>query len=97
MRKWESREKHKAREAAKEKEKKKIKEEERQKEAKRLKEFLEDYDDEKDDIKYYKLVSRNRCHLCFPIYRLLQLILNRLLFFQGDESYKSVWWIEKTK
>lgn len=37
-----------------EKEKKRIKEEEREKEAKRLKEFLEDYDDERDDIKYYK-------------------------------------------
>ena len=30
------------------------KEEEREKEAKRLKEFLEDYDDERDDPKYYK-------------------------------------------
>lgn len=29
-------------------------EEEREKEAKRLKEFLEDYDDERDDPKYYK-------------------------------------------
>lgn len=28
--------------------------EEREKEAKRLKEFVEDYDDERDDHKYYK-------------------------------------------
>lgn len=33
-----------------------MKEEEREKDAKRLKEFLEDYDDERDDVKYYKLV-----------------------------------------
>lgn len=51
---WETREKYKARDAAKEKEKRRIKEEEKQKEAKRLKEFLEDYDDERDDVKYYK-------------------------------------------
>lgn len=53
---WEHREKNKARDAAKEKEKRRIKEEERQKEAKRLKEFLEDYEDERDDVKYYKYV-----------------------------------------
>lgn len=41
-------------ESLKEREKKRLKEEEREKEAKRLKEFLEDYDDERDDIKYYK-------------------------------------------
>lgn len=33
-----------------------MKELEREKEARRLKEFLEDYDDERDDPKYYKLV-----------------------------------------
>lgn len=55
MRAWESRERHKVKESTKEKEKKRLKEEEREKEAKRLKEFLEDYDDERDDIKYYKL------------------------------------------
>lgn len=31
-----------------------MKEIEREKEARRLKEFLEDYDDERDDPKYYK-------------------------------------------
>ncbi|KAK9881568.1 hypothetical protein WA026_016442 [Henosepilachna vigintioctopunctata] len=31
-----------------------MREEEREKDAKRLKEFLEDYDDERDDIKFYK-------------------------------------------
>lgn len=51
---WETREKYKSRDAAKEKEKRRVKEEEKQKEAKRLKEFLEDYDDERDDTKYYK-------------------------------------------
>ncbi|KAI5705533.1 hypothetical protein M8J75_016101 [Diaphorina citri] len=54
LRLWEQRERHKAKELQKEKEKKKSKEEEKQKEAKRLKEFLEDYDDERDDVKYYK-------------------------------------------
>lgn len=54
LRTWESRERHKAKELAKEREKKRLKEEEREREAKRLKEFLEDYDDERDDIKYYK-------------------------------------------
>lgn len=34
--------------------KEKVKQDEREKEAKRLKEFLEDYDDERDDVKYYK-------------------------------------------
>lgn len=54
MRAWETRERHKAKELSKEREKKRLKEEEREREAKRLKEFLEDYDDERDDIKYYK-------------------------------------------
>lgn len=36
--------------------KEKVKQDEREKEAKRLKEFLEDYDDERDDVKYYKYV-----------------------------------------
>lgn len=54
MKAWETRERHKARDAVKEKERRRVKEEERQKEAKRLKEFLEDYDDERDDGKYYK-------------------------------------------
>lgn len=51
---WELRERHKAKEYAKEKEKRRLKEEARQREAKRLKEFLEDYDDAKDDVKYYR-------------------------------------------
>lgn len=37
--------------------KEKVKQDEREKEAKRLKEFLEDYDDERDDIKYYKCAT----------------------------------------
>ncbi|CAG9767816.1 unnamed protein product [Ceutorhynchus assimilis] len=54
LREWEIRERRKAKEYEKERERERIKEEEREREAKRLKEFLEDYDDEKDDIKYYK-------------------------------------------
>lgn len=53
---WEARERRKAKEYEKEREKERLKEEEREREAKRLKEFLEDYDDERDDIKYYKSV-----------------------------------------
>ncbi|GLV45567.1 uncharacterized protein CBL_02587 [Carabus blaptoides fortunei] len=54
LRTWETRERRKAKEYEKEREKERLKEEEREREAKRLKEFLEDYDDERDDIKYYK-------------------------------------------
>lgn len=54
LRNWEMRERRKIKEYEKEKEKELSKEEEREKEAKRLKEFLEDYDDERDDPKYYK-------------------------------------------
>ena len=36
------------------------------KEARRLKEFLEDYDDEKDDPKYFKLVLMSYKFLIFP-------------------------------
>lgn len=55
-RQWETRERRKAKEYEKEREKERLKEEERERDAKRLKEFLEDYDDERDDIKYYKYV-----------------------------------------
>ncbi|KAF9813070.1 hypothetical protein SFRURICE_000030 [Spodoptera frugiperda] len=54
LRNWESRERRKAKEYEKERERERCREEEREKEAKRLKEFLEDYDDERDDHKYYK-------------------------------------------
>ncbi|XP_017770263.1 PREDICTED: RNA-binding protein 25 isoform X2 [Nicrophorus vespilloides] len=54
LRGWEARERRKAKDYEKEHEKDRIREEEREKDAKRLKEFLEDYDDERDDIKYYK-------------------------------------------
>lgn len=53
---WELREKRKFKEYEKIRLKDELKQEEREKEAKRLKEFLEDYDDERDDIKYYKYV-----------------------------------------
>lgn len=54
LRNWEIRERRRTKEYEKDKEKELNKEEEREKEAKRLKEFLEDYDDERDDPKYYK-------------------------------------------
>lgn len=56
---WETRERRKAKEYEKERERDRVKEEERERDAKRLKEFLEDYDDERDDVKYYKFVSVN--------------------------------------
>uniref|UniRef100_A0A131YC68 RNA-binding protein 25 n=1 Tax=Rhipicephalus appendiculatus TaxID=34631 RepID=A0A131YC68_RHIAP len=60
LRNWEARERRKA----KEYEKERLKEEERQaeeaKEARRLKEFLEDYEDERDDVKYYKGAALQR-------------------------------------
>ncbi|RXG73203.1 RNA-binding protein 25 [Armadillidium vulgare] len=51
---WEAREHKKQKELDRECEKEKLREIEREKEARRLKEFLEDYDDERDDHKYYK-------------------------------------------
>ena len=54
IRKWEAREEKKAKEYAKQKSKETKKTDEQEKEAKKLKEFLEDYDDGRDDDKYYK-------------------------------------------
>ncbi|XP_001947291.1 RNA-binding protein 25 [Acyrthosiphon pisum] len=51
---WEIRENQKKKELSKERAKKQMIEEERERNAKKLKEFLEDYDDDKDDQKYYK-------------------------------------------
>jgi RNA-binding protein 25 len=54
LRNWEIRERKKAKEYERAKEKELKKEEKREKEAKIMKEFLEDYDDERDDPKFYK-------------------------------------------
>ncbi|XP_033210476.1 RNA-binding protein 25 isoform X2 [Belonocnema kinseyi] len=54
LRTWEGRERRKLKEYEKEAEKKRAKRDAREREAKRLKEFLEDYDDDRDDAKYYK-------------------------------------------
>lgn len=54
MKKWEARERKKACEYEKEKERETERQNEEAKEARRLREFLEDYDDERDDVKYYK-------------------------------------------
>uniref|UniRef100_A0A0B7AI40 PWI domain-containing protein n=3 Tax=Arion vulgaris TaxID=1028688 RepID=A0A0B7AI40_9EUPU len=51
---WESRERKKAREYEKEKEREDERKSEEAREGRRLKEFLEDYDDLKDDPKFYK-------------------------------------------
>ncbi|KAL6095802.1 rbm25 [Pungitius sinensis] len=51
---WELRERKKARDYAKEAEREDERRREMVKEGKRLKEFLEDYDDERDDPKYYR-------------------------------------------
>lgn len=53
---WENRERKKAKDYERVKEKELKREEKREKEAKIMKEFLEDYDDERDDPKYYKFV-----------------------------------------
>ncbi|XP_035687848.1 RNA-binding protein 25-like isoform X2 [Branchiostoma floridae] len=55
---WETRERRKTREYDKENEREEDRKKEMIKEAKRLKEFLEDYDDERDDPKYYKYLYR---------------------------------------
>ncbi len=54
IRKWEMREEKKAKEYEKDKAKEKKKNDEMEREAKKLREFLEDYDDEKDDDKFFK-------------------------------------------
>ncbi|XP_059484170.1 RNA-binding protein 25-like isoform X2 [Neocloeon triangulifer] len=54
LRNWEGREKRKAKEYNKEKDKDRKQSDEMAKEGRRLKEFLEDYDDERDDPKFYK-------------------------------------------
>lgn len=51
---WELRERKKAREYEKEKEREDERKAEESREARRLREFLEDYDDERDDPKFYK-------------------------------------------
>ncbi|KAK2707802.1 RNA-binding protein 25-like isoform X2 [Artemia franciscana] len=54
LRVWETRERKKSKEYEKEKKLERAKKSEETKLARRLKEFLEDYDDERDDPKYYK-------------------------------------------
>ena len=54
LRKWETREGKMAKEHVKYREKEAKRKLEQDREAKKLREFLEDYDDEKDDEKFYK-------------------------------------------
>lgn len=68
LRNWEARERRKAKDYEKERERERCREEEREKEAKRLKEFLEDYDDERDDHKYYKVTMER---IMFFIYLII--------------------------
>lgn len=58
--KWEQRESRKRKDYEKEKEKQRQRRREELKEAKKLKEFFEDYDDERDDAKYYKGSAYNQ-------------------------------------
>ncbi|RWS08610.1 RNA-binding protein 25-like protein [Dinothrombium tinctorium] len=60
LRNWEAREMRKAKEYEKERLKQEAKREEEAKEVKRLKQFLEDYDDDRDDNKFYKGSAFNR-------------------------------------
>ncbi|XP_022668125.1 RNA-binding protein 25-like isoform X2 [Varroa jacobsoni] len=57
---WEAREKRRAKEYAKDREKEEERIAEEQREAKRLREFFEDYDDERDDVKFYSGSSLQR-------------------------------------
>lgn len=56
LQKWEAREHRMAQRYEKEEEAELQQKKSIQREAKKLKQFLEDYDDERDDTKYYKLV-----------------------------------------
>lgn len=60
MKKWEEREKRMAKQYAMDEEKELQRKRTILKEAKKLKAFLEDYDDERDDPKYYKYVGLNK-------------------------------------
>ena len=55
LKKWEIRERKRTRDYEKEKAKDDLRKADEAKESKRMKEFLEDYNDDKDDVKYYKL------------------------------------------
>uniref|UniRef100_A0A1I7XLF0 L-aminoadipate-semialdehyde dehydrogenase-phosphopantetheinyl transferase n=1 Tax=Heterorhabditis bacteriophora TaxID=37862 RepID=A0A1I7XLF0_HETBA len=57
LKKWEARERQKAKQYEREERREKDRKRDILKEAKKLKHFLEDYDDEKDDPKYYKSSS----------------------------------------
>lgn len=57
LRKWEAREKRQAKLYEKDEQREKQRKRDTQKEAKKLKHFLEDYDDERNDPKYYKYVD----------------------------------------
>uniref|UniRef100_A0A915BZI4 RNA-binding protein 25 n=3 Tax=Parascaris TaxID=6254 RepID=A0A915BZI4_PARUN len=57
LRKWEAREKRQAKLYEKDEQREKQRKRDTQKEAKKLKHFLEDYDDERNDPKYYKSSS----------------------------------------
>ncbi|RWS27023.1 RNA-binding protein 25-like protein [Leptotrombidium deliense] len=58
LRNWEARELRKSKDYEKDKSKQEMKRDEESKEMKRLKQFLEDYDDDRDDNKFYKLVTK---------------------------------------
>lgn len=81
---WENRERKKTKDYERAKEKELKREEKREKEAKIMKEFLEDYDDERDDPKYYKFVLQNY----FKFSKILQ------IYFTGEKRTKLVWQID---
>lgn len=85
---WENRERKKAKEYERLKEKELKKEEKREKEAKIMKEFLEDYDDERDDPKYYKWVHGRVKLLHMFIY---------LFSFTEEKLTKHEWQIVSSK
>lgn len=91
LRNWEARERRKAKEYEKERERERCREEEREREAKRLKEFLEDYDDERDDHKYYKVTKGAGAIFYTDVPVLEQSVFQRQEFKHVDKvSYTSV-------
>lgn len=58
LRGWEKREAKKAKDLINEKDRQRRMEDDAERDAKKMKQFLEDYDDHKHDLKYYRLVTK---------------------------------------
>lgn len=91
LRHWEARERKKQREYEKLEQKEKERMEEQQKHALWLKQFLEDYDDERDDQKYYKYEQLLFASLNSTVQFLFLLLLGDEKWSVGALNVKEKW------